>query len=39
VRACDPPDETSVLPQTFLNAINIQMGVEDDPKTSNGTFD
>jgi hypothetical protein len=39
VRACDPPDEKSVLPRPFVNAINIQMSVEGNPKTSNGTFD
>jgi hypothetical protein len=39
VRACDPPDVRSVLPRTFVNAINIQMRVEGDHETSNGAFD
>ena len=39
VRACDPPDERSVLARTLVNAINFQMGVEGDHQTSNGAFD
>jgi hypothetical protein len=40
VRACDPPDEKRPFWRgQVVNAINIQMGVEDDHEPSNRAFD